>query len=188
MAIPEFKDDLKIISKLGDYPGADDGLTNEGFKSKFDEAPLLIQKFLNEKLIPVLNSILGKDNSLYLLKTGGKMAGGINMNGHKLKGLIAPTESTEAATMGYVDGKWKNATVLLFASNWSSNLQQISLANVTADPTTTDVFASPETSDENYAAYNENGVRLYSQLNGAVVFKCESVPDIDLTVNVAVRM
>ena len=38
MKIPEFLDDLNIISKLGDNPGADNGLTAEGLKAKFDEA------------------------------------------------------------------------------------------------------------------------------------------------------
>ena len=40
-----------------------------------------------------------------LPNTGGDMAGSINMNGQKIKGLNAPTEDDEPATKGYVDAK-----------------------------------------------------------------------------------
>ena len=41
----------------------------------------------------------------YLPISGGDMTGAINMNGHKIKGLNAPTEDDEPATKGYVDAK-----------------------------------------------------------------------------------
>ena len=122
-----------------------------------------------------------------LSKTGGMMEGGINMNGQKLSGLNAPTATDEAANKGYVDGKFVSAAVTLPVSSWVDNQQQVNVSGVTADPLKSDVLPSPDPSDENYAAYTENGVRLYSQLDGAVIFKCESVPGIDLIVNVMVR-
>lgn len=118
---------------------------------------------------------------------GGMMEGGINMNGQKLSGLNAPTATDEAANKGYVDGKFVSAAVTLPVSSWVDNQQQVNVSGVTADPLKSDVLPSPDPSDENYAAYTENGVRLYSQLDGAVIFKCESVPGIDLIVNVMVR-
>ena len=57
MKIPELKDDLNIISKLGDNPGADNGLTAEGLKAKFDEGSLTIQQYINSVLIAKLNEI-----------------------------------------------------------------------------------------------------------------------------------
>lgn len=57
MAIPKLLADLAIISKLKENPRAD-GLSAEGFQKKFDEAALLIQKFLNESLIPELDKIV----------------------------------------------------------------------------------------------------------------------------------
>ena len=57
MKFPEFTDDLSIVSKLGDNPGADNGLTAEGLKAKFDEGPLAVQRFLNSVLIAKLNEI-----------------------------------------------------------------------------------------------------------------------------------
>lgn len=52
MEIPKFETDLNIISKLGEYPGSDDGLSTEEFKAKFDEGNLETQKYINEVLIP----------------------------------------------------------------------------------------------------------------------------------------
>lgn len=58
MAIPKFDDDVEIISKLGDYPGTDNGLSAADFKAKFDAAPKLIKSFINDKLIPALNTLV----------------------------------------------------------------------------------------------------------------------------------
>ena len=82
----------------------------------------------------------------------------------------------------------KRTEVTLLAANWENNLQTVTVSGVTADETQTDVFASANTEDENFAAYNDSGVRLYKQLDGKVTFKCEQPPEIDLIVNVAVRV
>lgn len=52
MALQKFNDDLNIIAKLGDNPRTDNGLSTQGFKSKFDEAGLALQSFINDTLIP----------------------------------------------------------------------------------------------------------------------------------------
>lgn len=64
MAIPEFKVDMDIISKLGEYPGADDGLTPDGFKKKFDLAGKYIQEYINTILLPNLNQIVDVESLL----------------------------------------------------------------------------------------------------------------------------
>lgn len=58
MAIPQFNVDMDIISKLGEYPGSDDGLTPIAFKQKFDLAGKLIQEYINTILIPSLNVLV----------------------------------------------------------------------------------------------------------------------------------
>ena len=58
MAIQKFLVDLAIISKLGEYPGSDNGLSTAQFKAKFDEAALRIQEYLNDILIPELDKIV----------------------------------------------------------------------------------------------------------------------------------
>ena len=55
MGIPTFDVDMNIISKLRDYPGADDGLTPDAFRAKFDLAGKLIQEYINTILLPNIN-------------------------------------------------------------------------------------------------------------------------------------
>lgn len=58
MAIPKFEVDMDIISKLGEHPGSDDGLTPAGFKAKFDLAGKFIKEYINTILLPNLNNIV----------------------------------------------------------------------------------------------------------------------------------
>ena len=55
MGIPTFDVDMNIISLLGNYPGADDGLTPDAFRAKFDLAGKLIQEYINTILLPNIN-------------------------------------------------------------------------------------------------------------------------------------
>lgn len=56
MAIPKFSDDLNIIGLLSDFPGSQDGLTPQEFKSKFDKAGLDLQRYINNTLIPAIEN------------------------------------------------------------------------------------------------------------------------------------
>ena len=56
MAIPRMNDDMNIITKLGDVPGSEDGLTPQQIKEKFDLAGLLLQGFINDLLIPSIEN------------------------------------------------------------------------------------------------------------------------------------
>lgn len=56
MAIPKFSDDLNIIGLLSDFPGSQDGLTPQEFKSKFDKAGLELQRYINNTLIPAIEN------------------------------------------------------------------------------------------------------------------------------------
>ena len=57
MKIPELLEDLAIISKLGDNPGSDDGLSADDLKAKFDQAALIIKKYINGTLVPGIESL-----------------------------------------------------------------------------------------------------------------------------------
>lgn len=98
MKIPEFLEDLNIISKLGDNPGADNGLTAEGLKAKFDEGTLALQRFINSVLIAKLNEIFVAGGQL---NEGLIMTGPINMNLNKLFGLADPENDSDAVSLGY---------------------------------------------------------------------------------------
>lgn len=98
MKFPEFTEDLSIISKLGDNPGADNGLTAEGLKAKFDEGPLALQRFLNSVLIAKLNEIFVAGGQL---NEGLIMTGPINMNQNILFGLADPKNDSEAVNFRF---------------------------------------------------------------------------------------
>lgn len=147
MAIPNFLDDLNIISKLGDYPRSDDGLSTMQFKAKFDEAGLKIQNYINNTLLSYLNqlvdvqallngildSTLTAANKAAPAKTvadklaeklgtvGGTLTGILNMSSNRITNVGTPTEMTDAATKGYCDAKKFKATVSVPASGWSAS-------------------------------------------------------------------
>ena len=54
MSIPKMTNDLAVIQKLSDLPNSTEGLTADQLKAKFDEAPLAIQKWINEVLGPAI--------------------------------------------------------------------------------------------------------------------------------------
>lgn len=103
MKFPEFTDDLSIVSKLGDNPGADNGLTAEGLKAKFDEGPLALQRFLNSVLITKLNEIFVAGGQL---NDGLIMTGPINMNQNMLFGLADPKNDSEAVSLGFAKNNY----------------------------------------------------------------------------------
>lgn len=110
--------------------------------------------------------------------TGGKMTGALE--------VIAPTDNRHAANKEYVDSRRISGSVALRAGEWSENRQTVEFPGVTEDAVKTDVYVSPDPDDENYTAYVDAGVRLWKQLDGALLFQCESVPTGDLTVSVSV--
>lgn len=58
MAFTPFSDDVQNISKLGDNPITDDNLTPQQFKARFDAAAVAIKDYINNTLIPELDSLL----------------------------------------------------------------------------------------------------------------------------------
>lgn len=99
--IPQFTDDLGFISRLGDNPNTDDGLSSQALKEEFDKAPKAIQQFINNYVIPALNNyIMGNG---YLQTEGGYMTGPIVMQGNKITTLGTPEADDDAATKGYAD-------------------------------------------------------------------------------------
>ena len=58
MAIKKLLADLNIISKLGDNPGSENGLSADQLKAKFDEAANIIKDYINNHLITELDKII----------------------------------------------------------------------------------------------------------------------------------
>lgn len=107
MTIEKLTRDLAVISKLSDYPGSQDGLSTNEFKAKFDEAPLAIQEYINEVLLPWIDAyVSGYDpeelEATYLKLAGGKMTGTLNMNGNRIMKIAEPIDSGDAVPKSYV--------------------------------------------------------------------------------------
>lgn len=100
--IPKFLEDLSIISKLGDNPGADNGLSANALKAKFDEAVLKLQDYINNTVVETINSIFSLDAPAH---EGMNMTGPINMNHQTLSGINTPTAADHAVNMEYADTK-----------------------------------------------------------------------------------
>ena len=118
-------------------------------------------------------------------RKGMDMTGSINMNGHQLGGLAEPVKDSDAASKGYVDTAIKGILIkykaTLFAAGWADNRQKVAVDFVTSSNT---IFASPD--PDYYDLYTENGVIVAEQADGSVTFRCESVPDADIIVNLAI--
>lgn len=147
MALPKLLEDLAFISKLGEYPGSDDNLTTEQFRSRFDAAALRIQEYLNNQLVPgldqlvdvqaLLKGILDPTLSLAdkaasakatgdalnrkLDKTGGNITGNIDMGAKRIVNLGNPISDTDAVCKKFVESKHFFRTVSLPASGWSGS-------------------------------------------------------------------
>ena len=113
-------DDVEILSKLGDNPGSDDGLSTQELKSKFDLGSVLLKDNLN-RVIAAVNSLLSSAGNFL---QGGTMAGNLNMNQYRLYGIKSPEDAGDAANKGYVDASERKA-------NEYTNSQKPLLLNVT---------------------------------------------------------
>lgn len=113
-------DDVEILSKLGDNPGSDDGLSTQELKSKFDLGSVLLKENLN-RVIAAVNSLLSSAGNFL---QGGTMAGNLNMNQYRLYGIKSPEDAGDAANKGYVDASEKKA-------NEYTDRQKPSFLNVT---------------------------------------------------------
>jgi hypothetical protein len=206
MAIPKFLEDLNIISRIGNKPGSDSGLTTEQFKAKFDEGILKIQTYINEHLIPGLegavseegllsqiNTVLGKK----LDKSGGTITGElnmnakINMNGNSVSGLIDPAEDGDAVPKSYADTKPIEKTLLF--SGWSDSAPFTQ--TITVEGLSDEVFARvypvyPATLAEKLELAEETAkVRNCTRSGNTMTFECweeKPVKDIPIVVEVYV--
>ena len=70
-------------------------------------------------------------------------------------------------------------TVTLTVAGWSDNSQTVTVSGVTASNA---VVVSP--TPDSYLSYGEFGVYCSEQAANILTFVCDSVPDIDMTVNI----
>lgn len=73
--------------------------------------------------------------------------------------------------------------VELIPDGWTDNKQTINVSGVTAQNI---VIVAPEPSFDNYDAYIEYNIRCIEQAEGMLIFVCEDVPDVTITINLAI--
>ena len=95
MKIPELSENLSIISQLGNNPGTDDGLSADELKAKFDEAVLIIQRYINQTLLLNINASVSPEDGL-------TMRADIAMDNHRVKDVAAPEEDGDSVNLGYM--------------------------------------------------------------------------------------
>ena len=108
-----------------------------------------------------------------LPKSGGTMTGALN--------VIEPTEDAHAASKGYVDGKHVPVTITLSASGWQDGCQTVNVSGATAKNIIIAGY-NPESKE----AYTDAGIWCSAQGDGTLTFSCDSAPDVDVAVNVAI--
>ena len=134
--ITKLTQDLAVISKLGDNPGSENNLSTAALRAKFDEAALIIQRYINEVLVPALDTSSNPEGGLI-------MKGSIDMSGYALTGLKTPVNSKDAVSLEFA-----NKTFAL-ASELTGVLNDIEAAATAAGKAQS---AAAEASDEAAAA------------------------------------
>lgn len=201
MAIPKFEDDIEVISKLGDYPGSDNNLSTDGFRSKFDEAAVKFKRYINNVLIPNLDMIVdvralllgildktltmsdkaaeakatGDALNKKLDKAGGIMTGNIAMSGKRVTGLGDPVEDGDAVTKKFLEDKKQNFSAVLSANGWAGD----------ASPYTQTVPVEGITKDDNpdyWPVYSGTNEERIAQKEGFAVLDFLETADGSITV------
>lgn len=136
-----------------------------------------------------INNLLTRTNNLdtelnnYLLKNGGDMTGGINMNGNKITDLGNPTSDRDAVPKAYaVDMKLVVSTLL--AAGWVNGSQTVAAEGVTADDTMTAIITTAAANSVD--TYLDSGIKCVGQGNGTLTFTCTTTPGIDIIVNLII--
>ena len=213
MAIPKFLDDLNIIARLGNKPGTDDGLSDAGFKAKFDEGILKIQTYINNVLIPGIENSIDEDGLLSKISTalsgklsleGGGMRGPLNMNFEILSGIETPKNADHAANKEYVDDgfekskkytddKVKSFGCVLTAGGWIGDTAPFKqTVNIKGILGTDRPHYGPVYSESTETALAEREafamVDDLDTADGSVTFTCfEDKPEVNLTIQMEVH-
>lgn len=102
MALTKFEDDLNVIQKLDDEPNDVGGLSAEELKAKFDAAPLAIQQYINEVLIPDIENLAVPGTGDFKADGSIPATGDFRMGGCRITGLGAPENDDDAVTKKYL--------------------------------------------------------------------------------------
>lgn len=193
-------DDVEILSKLGDNPGSDDGLSTQELKSKFDLGSVLLKDNLN-RVIAAVNSLLSSAGNFL---QGGTMAGNLNVNQYRLYGVKSPENADDAANKGYVDAAERKANEYTDSKKpgyvnteipaaWSGTAPYtitVAVAGVSADGGDVHIYPVYSANAATRAAQREgyNAISLVTPGQNQITFTCdEDKPAVAIPIKVEVR-
>ena len=132
MALPTLNDDLAVISKLDDLPNDVGGLTAAELKAKFEEAAGAIQTYINDTLLPYLESVSGAGD------IGITTVSGIQAATNVQDALAALEANIEGVTQGAVADNSINTVKLVDSSITNAKLadNSVSTAKIQDDAVT----------------------------------------------------
>ena len=127
---------------------------------------------------------------------GGILKGALNMAGHVLNGIAAPTEDDHAANKKYVDytssnmkeyadGLTSYITADLAADKWTGDKAPYR-QSVTAKGVTNDNAVIVGPAEASRKVYIEAAVHCAAQEKDSLTFECEEKPTAALTVNILI--
>lgn len=180
MAISSFSGDVNVIAALRDNPVTDDNLTAQQFKEKFDYASGLIKTYINNTLVPAINTnigniatnataIAGKQNTLTF---DNAPASGSN-NPVKSGGIYTALSGKQDAIT--------TASKTVETSDWSSNTATVTITGLLS---TDIIIVAP--APASFYKWRDCGIYCSSQTNGGITLTCEDVPDTAITVQVLI--
>lgn len=172
MSLPKFNEDIQIISKLADEPNDVGGLSANELKAKFDEAGTLIKAFINDTLLPYLESVSGAGDIGIANIPGLNDAATVQAALQELKTQLNNTST------GFIPDRSLSGEKLVTGAVGTNELENASV--------TFDKIASGAVNDSKIAAEKLSGASIQakaiqnSHLNGKVI-KAENVEDNSLT-------
>lgn len=172
MSLPKFTKDVQIISKLDDEPNDVGGLSANELKAKFDEAGNLIKAFINDTLLPYLESVSGAGDIGIANIPGLNDAATVQAALQELKKQINNTSTGSIPDRSLTGNKLVTGAV---------GTNELANASVTSGK-----IANGAVNDSKIAAAKLSGASIQakaiqnSHLNGKVI-KAENVEDNSLT-------
>ena len=203
MALTRFSGDADVISQLSDQPNDNDGLSADQLKAKFDQFGATFKEYVNETLIPELESAInaaaaGIGSSGF----SGSIITDRTISESKLSNS-APTQAVSTQVirdgavtaqklasaiqtlLSSVPGKavFMERSVTLLSNGWTNNQQEVEVDGVTATNAAL-AFGGEDTTS--HTAWSNNDIWASSRTTGKVTFSCRTPPSSNVTVNILI--
>ena len=118
--ITEMSASTAIIAALADLPNATSGLTAAQFKAKFDEAPTAVKTYINDTLIPELETLFALEQptlNIFSVLDYGALGDGTTDDTTAIQSAITACNTAGGGTVYFPEGIYIISSALVFYSN-----------------------------------------------------------------------